>query len=61
MSLWVSAGSYEGVVADDADLLADLFRRWDLPVSQVVTPEGHSFGAWRNHAPRMLEHFFPSR
>lgn len=61
LSLWVSAGSYEGVIEDDAALLADLFRRWDLLVTHVVTPEGHSFGAWRNHAPRMLEHFFPSR
>ena len=61
LSLWVSAGSYEGVVAEDAELLAHLFRRWNLPATHVTTPEGHSFGAWRNHAPRMLEHFFPPR
>jgi enterochelin esterase-like enzyme len=59
VELWLSAGTYEGVIAAEVEAAAELFRGWGLPVATVTTREGHSFGAWRNLVPRMLEHFFP--
>jgi len=60
LELWLSAGTYEGVIAAEVEAAAELFRRWHLPVTTVTTHEGHSFGAWRNLVARMLEHFFPA-
>lgn len=61
LELWMSAGTYEGVVAQGVETMAEHFRGWELPVATHITHEGHSFGAWRNAAPRLLEHFFGAR
>lgn len=61
LALWLSAGTYEGVIVDDVERLATHFAGLGHPVHTVTTHEGHSFGTWRNLVGEMLRHFFPAR
>ncbi len=57
--VWISAGSYEGAIIDDARLMEGLFRAGGLEVHSRYTSEGHGFPTWRNQLPEMLAFFFP--
>ncbi|HEX5757976.1 MAG TPA: alpha/beta hydrolase-fold protein [Thermoanaerobaculia bacterium] len=59
LRVWLSAGSYEGTLREDARTMATYFRKAGVETKAVFTHEGHTFGAWRNLVPAMLEHFFP--
>jgi len=61
LRIWLSAGTYEGYIYRDTRRLEKYFRKAGLRTQAVYTHEGHSFGAWRNLTPRMLEYFFPAR
>lgn len=58
LRIWMSAGTYEAALYDDALLIEQVLRRAGLEVESVYTPEGHSFGTWRHLIPDMLRHFF---
>ena len=55
MDVWISAGTYEARIAEQARLLEKHFPGATL----TLTHDGHSFGAWRERVPAMLRHFFP--
>lgn len=57
--VWLSAGSYEGAINDDARVFEKLFRKNGLRVDASYTHEGHSFAAWRGQLPRVLPRLFP--
>ncbi len=57
MNAWISAGTYEGAIIENAKLLDKHFPKTKL----TLTHEGHSFGAWRAHLPAMLRYFFGKR
>ena len=61
LKVWLSAGTYEGYIHADTQLMERYLRKAGLSVKAVYTHEGHSFGAWRNLAPAMLAHFFPPK
>lgn len=58
LAVWLGAGTYEHAIHRDAELLAGVLRRRGIPVETLFTPQGHSFGAWREAAVAMLRHFF---
>jgi len=59
--IFLSAGSYEGFILDDAHLFEKVLRRAGARVRTTFTHEGHSFGATRNLVPEMLIWMFPAR
>jgi len=61
LRVWLSAGTYEGYIHTDAQLLERTLRTARVPVTARYTHEGHSFGTWRHLVPDMLAHFFPPR
>jgi enterochelin esterase family protein len=58
--IWMSAGTYEGYIYRDAQVLEAYFKKVEIPVRAVYLHQGHSFGAWRESTEEMLLHFFPS-
>jgi enterochelin esterase family protein len=60
LSIWMSAGTYEGSIYRDAQSMEAYCRSTDIPIKTVYTHQGHSFGAWRESAAEMLLYFFPS-
>lgn len=56
--VWISAGTYEGAILEDARLMERLFRASRILVRARYTSEGHSFAAWRDLLPETLEFFF---
>jgi len=58
LRLWISAGTYEGVIYDEAKVAARVFRNAKQPVREVYVHQGHSFGAWRELSVDMLRFFF---
>jgi enterochelin esterase-like enzyme len=58
LRLWISAGTYEGVIYDEAKVAARVFRNARQPVREVYVHQGHSFGAWRELSVDMLRFFF---
>jgi enterochelin esterase-like enzyme len=59
--IFLSAGSYEGYILDDAHLFERVLRRAGARVRTAYTHEGHSFGTTRNLVPEMLTWMFPAR
>jgi enterochelin esterase-like enzyme len=59
LRVWMSAGTYEGYVLKDARTLHAWFERNGLSSTTVYLHQGHSFGAWREAAATMLQHYFP--
>ena len=60
LRIWLSAGTYEEYIHRDTRTLESYFRRVGVKTKAIYTHEGHSFGAWRNLTPDMLEYFFPA-
>ena len=58
LRVWLGAGTYEPAIHRDAELLAGVLRGQGIAVETLFTPQGHSFGAWREAAAAMLRHFF---
>lgn len=56
--IWLSAGSYEGYIAQATHQLEESARRHAASVRAVYTHEGHSFGAWHNASGDLLRFFF---
>jgi enterochelin esterase-like enzyme len=61
LKIWLSAGTYEGYIYVDAQLLERQLRKTGVRVSVRYTHEGHSFGTTRNLVPDVLAYFFPGR
>ncbi|HRQ65093.1 MAG TPA: alpha/beta hydrolase-fold protein [Xanthomonadaceae bacterium] len=59
LRVWMSAGTYEGYVLKDTRTLHAWFERSGLSSTMVYLHQGHSFGAWREAAASMLQHYFP--
>jgi enterochelin esterase-like enzyme len=57
LRLWISAGTYEGVIYDEARVAARVFGRHGHQVREVYVHQGHSFGAWRELSVDMLRFF----
>lgn len=57
LSVWLGAGTYEGSIHRDAELLAGLLRHHGVAVETLFTHQGHSFGTWREAAIAMLRYF----
>ena len=57
---YMSAGTYEEYIHRDTRTLERYFRKVGVKTKTIYTHEGHSFGAWRNLTPDMLEYFFPA-
>jgi enterochelin esterase-like enzyme len=58
LKIWLSAGSYEGYIYKDTELMERYFKDLGLEVEALYTREGHSIGTWRNAVPVMLKYFF---
>lgn len=56
LKVWISAGSYEGVIADDARMMEGYFRKAGASVRVRYAHEEHSMATWRDAVPSMLEH-----
>jgi enterochelin esterase-like enzyme len=61
LRVWVSAGSYEKVIAQDAQAIDARFRSVGITPRTVFVHEAHTFGAWRRLTVEVLRHFFPAR
>ena len=61
LRIWLSAGSYEGYIQEDARMLEGYLRAKGIALTTAYTHEGHSMAAWRKLTPRMLSWFFPGR
>jgi enterochelin esterase-like enzyme len=61
LSVWLSAGTYEGSIHGETLRLERRFRAAGAAVRLSSTHEGHSFGAWRDQVEALLEHFYPAR
>jgi hypothetical protein len=61
LRVWLSAGTYEGSIHRDAQVLDAYFARIGQPAKTMYLHQGHSFGAWREGAAEMLKHFFGDR
>jgi len=59
LKIWMSAGTYEGSIYQDAQMLDAYFKSVNIPIKTVYVHQGHSFGAWRECAVEMLPYFFP--
>lgn len=57
LSVWMSAGTYEGYIYDDARTMQEFFDRAGLSVMATYNPQGHSFGAWQADAIEALRYF----
>ena len=58
LRLWLSAGSYEGTIHRDTEILEAYFKKVGARTRAVYVHQGHSFGAWRDLLPQMLEYLF---
>jgi enterochelin esterase family protein len=61
LRIWLSAGTYEGVIHRDTELMDTYFKSTGLKPKTVYAHQGHSFGAWRYVAGPMLKHFFRAK
>jgi len=61
LRIWLSAGSYEGYIREDARTMEAYFRSVGVPTRAVYTHEGHNWGTWRHLTKEMLRYFFPYR
>jgi enterochelin esterase-like enzyme len=61
LKVWISAGSLEGAVLEDAQTLESYFRKLKINVRSNYTHEGHSFRAWEYKVEPVLKYFFPFR
>jgi len=59
LRFWLSAGSYEGYVLEDARWLERYLRTTGIAVAATYTHEAHSLAAYQNLAGDMLVFFFP--
>lgn len=57
LSVWMSAGTYEGYIYDDVRTMQAFFDRAGLSVMTAYNPQGHSFGAWQENAIEALRFF----
>lgn len=60
LRIWTSAGTYEGSIHRETEIMAAYLTRAGVRVETVYVHQGHSFGAWRENAVEMLRHFFRS-
>lgn len=60
LKVWISAGSYEGAIFDDARMMEAYFRKAGVSVRTRYTREGHSTATWRNAVPQLLEFLYPA-
>jgi enterochelin esterase-like enzyme len=60
LRVWLSAGTYEGSLCEDARVLERYFRREAVVLEVAYTHEGHSFGTWRAAAAGALVHLLPN-
>jgi enterochelin esterase-like enzyme len=58
LRVWTSAGTYEGSIHRETEIMAAYFKRVGIPVKTVYVHQGHSFGTWRENAVEMLRYFF---
>lgn len=58
LRVWIGAGTYEGSIHADAELLVGLFDQLGLDTQARFLHQGHSFGAWREMIPDMLRFLF---
>jgi enterochelin esterase-like enzyme len=61
LHIWMSAGSYEGSIYENSRAIQAYLEQAGIPTTAVYAHHGHSFGAWRERASEMMQHFFPSR
>lgn len=61
LRIWLSAGTYEGYIHQDTQLMDTYFKSTGLKPKTVYTHQGHSFGAWRFVTADMLKHFFRAK
>ena len=59
LRVWLSAGTYEGVIYRDAQTIEAYFKKVGVKTRAVYVHQGHSFGAWRELTPDMLKYLFP--
>ena len=58
LKVWISAGSYEGSLSQDAKTMEKYFKANGVKVRGNYTHEGHSLQAWRYQAPLALRYFY---
>ncbi len=61
LKIWLSAGTYEGSIYKDTQVMERYFKELSLEVETLYTHEGHSLGTWRNAVPAMLKYFFGNK
>ena len=61
LHIWLSAGSYEGSIYENTRAIQTYLEQAGISTTAVYAHHGHSFGAWREHASGMMQHFFPAR
>ncbi|WNG51997.1 hypothetical protein F0U60_53745 [Archangium minus] len=61
LRIWLSAGSYEGYIVQDTQMLETYFKSVGLKPKTVYTHQGHSLGAWRYLAPDVLRYFLGTK
>ncbi len=61
MKVWISAGSFEGTVLDDAKTMESYLTERKMDVRSSYTHEGHSFHAWEYKIEPVLKFFFPPK
>jgi enterochelin esterase-like enzyme len=61
LKVWISAGSFEGTVFEDAKTMENYLRKQKINVRSSYTNEGHSFHAWEYKIESILKFFFPSK
>jgi enterochelin esterase-like enzyme len=59
LRVWMSAGSYEGAILDDVNLLDRYFNRVHLQHRVVYRHAGHNVGTWRQVTREALIYFLP--
>lgn len=60
LRVWMSAGSHEPYVVDDARTMQRWFERLQQPLRVVYTHGGHGWGSWRPLVQDALRFFFPA-
>lgn len=61
LKIWMSAGSMEGSILEDAKTMEAYLRKQKIKVQSLYTNEGHSFKAWENETDSVLTFFFAKR
>jgi enterochelin esterase-like enzyme len=61
LRIWLSAGSYEGFIHQDTQVMDTYFKSVGLKPRTVYTHQGHSLAAWRDLTSDVLQHFFRAK